>query len=310
MCFDPLEATAFADRFRKSRLAFGGSDASLPALMLGNIFGGGRERLERDNSGLVRQVGELQACLARSEADLASVRNELVLARSRTLPPDHLQIRQVGSVWGDSFFAAGREIFSQLEPLFREADQPLETTKAFLDFGCGCGRILKAFEGFPHAGELWGSDVDAEAIAWNRTNLGHLAQFTSNADLPPMRFPDGWFSAVLAVSVFTHLPEEMQIAWLSELRRIIRPGGVLVASLHGAHYLSDSNPDLRAEVEERGFAYRTGSRTGGLPEYYMVAFHSTDYVRECWGRFFEVVAIKETHVHGVQDAAVLRRRVD
>ena len=134
-------ARRFRDRFRKSRLAFGGSGASIPALMLGNLFGGGRERLERENAALVRQVGELQACLARRDADLASARDELALVRSRTLPPDHLQIRQVGSVWGESFFAAGREIFSQLEPLFREADQPLETTPAFLDFGCGCGRI-------------------------------------------------------------------------------------------------------------------------------------------------------------------------
>ena len=226
------------------------------------------------------------------------------------LPPDHLQTRQVGSAWGETFYSAGQEIFDQIESLFREAEEPLESTSAFLEFGCGCGRVLKAFEDFPHSGELWGSDVDSEAIAWNRANLGYLAQFYNNGDLPPLRFPDGYFSAVLSVSVFTHLPEEMQFAWISEIRRILRPGGVFVATLHGRHYWGEVDPSVRSEVEQRGFAYRTGPITPGLPDYYMVAFHSTNYIRERWDRFFEVVSIKETYIHGVQDAVILRRRPD
>jgi len=193
---------------------------------------------------------------------------------SEALPPDHLQIRQVAGVWGPLFFSEGRVIFDQLAEAFRAAGRPLGQAAAVLDFGCGCGRVLRSFRDVPHAGEVWGSDLDAEAIEWNRAHLGDIAQFHANAALPPTEFRTGQFEAIYAVSVFTHLPEELQFAWLTELRRILRPGGVLVASLHGAHYWQNAAPDVRAEVESRGFAYRTGNRTDGLPDFYMVAFHA------------------------------------
>jgi SAM-dependent methyltransferase len=102
----------------------------------------------------------------------------------------------------------------------------------------------------------------------------------------------------------------MQFAWLAELRRLLRPGGVLVASLHGARYWNGADPGVAAEVATRGFAYRPGNRTEGLPEFYMVAYHSEAYVRGRWTRFFEFVDLKENYLYGVHDVAVMRRRND
>ena len=55
---------------------------------------------------------------------------------------------------------------------------------------------------------------------------------------------------------------------------------------------------------------RTGGITDGLPEFYMVAFHSESYVRARWTRFFEFVALKERHIDGLHDAVIMRRRHD
>jgi SAM-dependent methyltransferase len=225
-------------------------------------------------------------------------------------PPDHLQIRQVGGVWGPLFFSEGRVILDQISTAFREAGRPLETAQRMLDFGCGCGRVLAGFHDRARPAEIWGCDIDAEAVRWNQENLGRLGRFSCNPVLPPTEFANGAFDAIYSVSVFTHLPEELQFAWLSELRRITRPGGMVVASTHGAHYWQNGAPDVRAEVESRGFAYRTGNRTDGLPDFYMVAFHSTSYVRSKWSWFFEVVAIREKYIHGLHDAVILRRRDD
>jgi SAM-dependent methyltransferase len=212
-------------------------------------------------------------------------------------------------VWGPAFYTEGRVIFDQIDELFRAAGRPLEWAAAILDFGCGCGRVLWSFQHCAHDGEVWGCDVDAEAIVWNRAHLGHIAQFCCNSPLPPAQFPDGSFDAIYAISVFTHLPEEIQFAWLAELRRLLRPGGMLLASLHGRHYWT-VDPDVKAEVESRGFAYRTGTPTPGLPDHYMVAFHSEAYLRSKWSRFFDFVAIREKYIHSLHDAVVMRRQDD
>ena len=72
----------------------------------------------------------------------------------------------------------------------------------------------------------------------------------------------------------------------------------------------EADPDTRAEVANRGFAYRTGPPTAGLPDFYMLAMHSETYVRSRWTRYLEFVELRERYVHGAHDAAVLRRRAD
>jgi SAM-dependent methyltransferase len=226
------------------------------------------------------------------------------------LPPEHLQVRQVGSAWGEAFYREGRVILSEIGEAFADAGKPLSKARSILDFGVGCGRVLAGFADLQVSAELWGCDIDGEAIAWNAANLASLAQFRVNPPLPPAPFETGQFDAVYSVSVFTHLPEEMQFAWLSELRRIVEPGGVVVASIHGGHYYRDAHPEVRAEGAEHGFSYRRGAITHGLPDFYMVAMHSETYIRAKWTRFFELVAYHERLVHGVHDAVVLRRGAD
>jgi len=46
-------------------------------------------------------------------------------------------------------------------------------------------------------------------------------------------FEDGFFDLIFSVSIFTHLPEKMQIAWLEELRRASKPGALVLSSVHG-----------------------------------------------------------------------------
>ncbi|MDB6169056.1 MAG: hypothetical protein JWM88_1920 [Verrucomicrobia bacterium] len=224
----------------------------------------------------------------------------------KVLPPAALQIRQVGSEWGRNFYLSGGIMFDQITAAFEEHGLPLANAARVLDFGCGCGRVLKHFDRFPHQGEIWGCDIDPESIAWNRTHLAGVARFDCNASLPPMAFPDGFFDAIYSVSVFTHLPEDMQFRWLEELRRILRPGGLLLASLHGARYW-EVDPGVKQEVLERGFAYRRGEATKGLPDFYMCSFHSEAYVRRAWGKYFDFEELKPSHLYGAHDSAILRR---
>ncbi len=226
------------------------------------------------------------------------------------LPPDHLQIRQVGGVWGKLFYTEGRVMLDQIARLCEAAGKPFNSAERILDFGCGCGRLLWNFQHIDHRAELWGCDIDGESISWSQSKLGYIGRFSNNPHLPPTEFGNGYFDVIYSVSVFTHLPEELQFAWLCELRRILAPGGIAVISLHGGHYWSSATEDVRKEVVERGFAYRTGAKTEGLPDFYMVAYHSEDYVRARWAWFFEIIEIRPRYIHGLHDAVVVRRRAD
>ena len=36
-----------------------------------------------------------------------------------------------------------------------------------------------------------------------------------------------------ALSIFTHLDADLQVPWMEELTRVVKPGGVLLATFHG-----------------------------------------------------------------------------
>jgi SAM-dependent methyltransferase len=293
-----LPSTAF-DLTIHVRMSDGSRSAALCGVRVQTLArAGSRRSLDGDGVQASEAPGTRRACSGREPVE------------GESPPPDHLQIRQVGGIWGPLFFSEGRVILAQIVEAFREVGYPLERAGRVLDFGCGCGRVLRGFEGLDHGAEVWGCDIDAEAIDWSREHLGHVARFACNPAFPPTEFDRGFFDAVYSVSVFTHLPMELQFAWLTELRRIVRPNGFLILSTLGAHYWQNVIPEVRSEVESRGFAYYTAARTEGLPDFYKYAFHSQAYIRSSWSWFFEVVTIKEKFIHGLNDAVVLRRRDD
>src|SRR6516162_4044971 len=91
--------------------------------------------------------------------------------------------------------------------------------ESVLDFGCGCGRMLLWMEELNRTCALHGTDVDADAIRWCAEHVPYAEVKVNDAD-PPLGYPDGEFELVYGHSVFTHLDEQRQDAWLSELQRL------------------------------------------------------------------------------------------
>src|SRR5262245_48141507 len=148
------------------------------------------------------------------------------------LPPDDLLLR----VGVDPSLPQGARI-AHFESLGRGAYQDilsaitgLSRPLAALDFGCGSGRILRWFLDDPGI-DLTGCDIHAPTIEWMRTAYSGAARLYVNQPEPPLDEPDGSFDLVFCGSVFSHLPD--WAPWLLELRRVLKPGGILVASVHG-----------------------------------------------------------------------------
>jgi len=225
------------------------------------------------------------------------------------VPGAELRFNVVGAIDIPGFLAGGQRTAEDIEAALTQAGASVERVGRALDFGCGCGRLLlEAVRRWPHV--RWaGSDVDERAIQWCATHLPS-ATILVNQPLPPLPFPDGEFDLIWCGSVFTHLDEGRQDAWLEELRRTLAPGGYLLASVHGPQcWAGLPRPTVR-QIQERGFVFaRTAGDEGIHPEWYQAAWHTRDYIDRPWSKFVEIVGYIPTG-SGSQDVVVGRRRAE
>ncbi len=189
-----------------------------------------------------------------------------------------------------------------------------------LDWGCGCGRLTTPLLQHHTAIEVHGCDIDEEAIVWCRKHLPG-AHFQVIAPHPPTSYPTGWFDVVIASSVFTHLSQSMQAEWLLELKRIVRPGGIVVASVHGRFASSFAFRSLDFCLEGRAWHYLLALRmtaTGfvdlvdrsfdGLApgDYYRQSFQTPRFTMRAWSKHFEILEYVEGAL-AYQDVVVMRQ---
>jgi len=102
------------------------------------------------------------------------------------------------------------------------------------EWGCGPARVIRHLEtikGFNKV-ELFGTDFNKKSIKWCKKNI-RSAHFSLNNLGPPLSYEPEIFDCVYAISVFTHLSEKMHYAWVEELFRTIKPGGILIFTTHG-----------------------------------------------------------------------------
>jgi SAM-dependent methyltransferase len=148
-----------------------------------------------------------------------------------------------------------------------------------LEWGCGPGRLIRHLPGLleGRAAQVVGSDYNPRSIAWCREHLAGIG-FVHNEILPPLPFAEAEFDAVYCFSVFTHLSEEAQRAWASELGRVLKPGGLLICTTHGDNYqyLLTSKDDRRRY--DAGEVIIQGRYAEGKKWYF--AIHPARFVRE------------------------------
>jgi SAM-dependent methyltransferase len=100
-----------------------------------------------------------------------------------------------------------------------------------LDLGCRYGALTRWYL---DGNEVVGIDVDREALA-EAAKLGIETHWGDVEE--PLGFPDASFDVVVAGELLEHLREPA--ALVAEARRVLRPGGRLVASVPNAYRLKN-----------------------------------------------------------------------
>ena len=223
-------------------------------------------------------------------------------------PPRHLQVRVVG-VYAPDFLESGRGVVKDMNSVLAYAHKNLRSFGTILDFGCGCARVLRALRSHVIPSQmLYGTDIDAEAIEWCKANYSQIAEFSVNPTIPPMSYADAMFDFIYSISIFTHLPEDMQFAWLQELHRVAKPGAYLILTVHGKNLYHHIPPESRHVMQDKGYYYLNVGDTDGLPSFYQTAFHAHEYIHSRWSDYFDILDIQEVGISDWQDAVLCRKR--
>ena len=205
----------------------------------------------------------------------------------------------------------------------KKVGRSLSDATSILDFGCGKGRLAKHMIRLAPQARFHGVDVLPGSLAHCRRIIPS-GSFSLNGTTPPLEFPDESFDLIYSYSVFTHLSEANHKAWLRELARLLKPGGVMLHTTHSeetiwriARYspanivkygLSVLPENFDAEAPE----YHYNVNNSALPEYGITVIRRS-YVENHWPKLsgLKLVAYVdsaiETFPEGCHDLVVLAR---
>ena len=220
------------------------------------------------------------------------------------VPPPRLIVRVAGTADVGWFLERGRLAAESVRDAIARQGRRIEELGALLDFGCGCGRVIRHWARLDRTA-VHGADASEHAIAWCRANLS-FARFASNGLAPPLDHPDASFDLVYALSVFTHLPEALQHAWVRELTRLLRPDGFLLLTTHGERYRERLTPAERAAFDAGRLVVRWPEGAGTN---LCSVFHPRSYVEEDLAAGLDVVEFVAEGAKGNphQDLYLLRK---
>jgi len=200
------------------------------------------------------------------------------------LPPPELVALVTGLPQIQPFYWSGVLGARCIKGLLKKNGIDINHCHAILDFGCGCGRVLRHWKTL-HGSRLFGTDYNPYLIRWCQQAFP-FAHVSTNDLSPPLVYADEQFDLIYTISIFTHLEATLQSTWMTELTRLLRPGGMLYLTVHGAMHIQ-SLPVLQQQQFMAGQLVEYRPELSGSN--HCTIYHPEAYVREVLAKDLQVI---------------------
>jgi len=235
------------------------------------------------------------------------------------LPPIENIARVSGRKCDQSnFLITGLTTFNKLDAIARRyAGVGIAQLGVIVDWGVGCGRVVRHLLEQTLAKQasspaVIGVDIDDMNVKWCQENLANQspsAQFKV-LSLDGFDLPNSSVDLLYGISIFTHLSEYNQHKWLSEIRRILKPGAIAILTVNGEAKFCRQRDEVGLPfVQKFGFFDGVPDSAIGAErsDYYRSTLHSRPYILKNWSMYFEILDIIVMAGEFQQDFIVVRR---
>ena len=170
------------------------------------------------------------------------------------------------------YLADGWRTLSELMLLLERLDRPLLKMNSVLEFAAGFGRFTRHLAlALPK--RVACTDIQPGSIEFLRGQFG-VEAFYSSMDPAEIKYPTQ-YDLIFVLSLFTHLPVERWNTWLTHLHRGLRPGGLLVLSVHNEVVAKEEG----VIFDQRGTHFIRSSESSQLgADEYGTTFTTDDFV--------------------------------
>ncbi len=271
--------------------------------------------------------------LLESMDPIARLKYRWITGFDRPIPPMAFRVRTAAR-WIAPFIDGGKKCSTALESaLHQTTGKRIYDFQNVLDFGCGCGRTILQWD-LPALRKLIACDVDGPAIAWMKqaydgTKYSQLSFMHTRFD-PPLPFPNDHFDLIYSVSIFSHLSGEDERTWLTELARVLCPGGIALITVQGhsavkrfpemfgaarwaelwnGHDLAAESFVFLAIPPQPGAGPTPGIESPNRAVSYGLTFMNRQHIEREWGKPpWELLNVFEGTVDDLQDVVVMKKR--
>jgi SAM-dependent methyltransferase len=207
-------------------------------------------------------------------------------------------------------------VLVKIEECLNAAGRRWDEIGAWLDFGCGYGRVLRLLVARVPPDRVYAADVTREGVDFCASEFGVRPIYLDRGPTAP-KLPEVDF--LYAISIITHLTAQDARETLHAVGKALKPGGIALFTTHGRRSLErierygEQYVPLRSEL--------TGRVEGGGVAFvpypyarrddYGMTWHSEAYVRQTMAElhddYLELLLFEPHGLDGHQDVFAFRR---